>query len=161
MTPTTLPPQGTCASCGRKANLTKAGMIRHHGAPNPYHLSWLMGAACAGVGEPPRERVRLDPTGLEAVVSEVVTAALSSSPAASAAAITRAVVKALTPRLTTLEAQNAMLTDTVVVAAALYFDQISKASERDYASEQLHLTASDLVAENPRLKNAYNPGTDK
>lgn len=58
-----------------------------------------------------------------------------------------------------LRAQVAMLTDMVVTAAALWFDQIESASERDYASECLHETATDLVKANPRLKGAFTPET--
>lgn len=58
-----------------------------------------------------------------------------------------------------LRAQVAMLTDTVVMAAALWFGQIEDARQRDYASETLHLTATDLVKANPRLKGAFTPET--
>lgn len=55
-----------------------------------------------------------------------------------------------------LRAQVAMLTDTVVMAAALWFGQLdNEPSQRDYASETLHLTALNLVAANPRLAGAY------
>lgn len=63
-------------------------------------------------------------------------------------------------RIRELEAQVAMLTDTVVMAACLWFDEIPAGSERNYASEVLHLTASDLVRNNPRLAGAYK-GADE
>jgi hypothetical protein len=49
-----------------------------------------------------------------------------------------------------------MLTDMVVTAAALWFDQIKDQREADYASECLHETASDLVKTNPRLRGAFD-----
>lgn len=55
----------------------------------------------------------------------------------------------------TLKAKAAMLTDTVVMAAKLWFGEYTNESERDYASECLHETASDLVRNNPRLAGAY------
>lgn len=58
-----------------------------------------------------------------------------------------------------LEAKVAMLTDTVVMAACLWFGETT-GGERDYASEVLHLTASDLVRDNPRLAGAYK-GADE
>lgn len=54
-----------------------------------------------------------------------------------------------------LEAQVAMLTDTVVMAAALWFGQLDDGPSLDYASEALHLTATELVKANPRLAGAY------
>ncbi len=48
----------------------------------------------------------------------------------------------------------AMLTDCVVMAAALWFDEITDSSERDYASEVLFETAEQLKADNPRLQGA-------
>lgn len=55
-----------------------------------------------------------------------------------------------------LRAQEAMLTDAVVMAAALYFDQLPyRSPAADYASEVLHSTAVELVAKNPRLKGAF------
>lgn len=54
-----------------------------------------------------------------------------------------------------LNARIAWLTDTVVMAAALWFDQIADKREADYASESLHELAADLVRENPRLKGAF------
>lgn len=58
-----------------------------------------------------------------------------------------------------LRAKNAMLTDTVVAAAALWFGQVENSSERDYMSEELHLTATELVKANPRLQGAFTPET--
>jgi len=58
-----------------------------------------------------------------------------------------------------LRAEVAMLTDTVVMAAALVFEQFKSDSERDYASEVLHTTAADLVKANPRLAGAFTPET--
>lgn len=54
--------------------------------------------------------------------------------------------------------QEAFLTDAVVAAAALWFEEITDPGERDYASECLHETATDLVAANPRLKGAFTGG---
>jgi hypothetical protein len=54
-----------------------------------------------------------------------------------------------------LRAQVAMLTDTVVMAACLWFNQFESSSERDYASEVLHSTATELVNANPRLNGAF------
>jgi hypothetical protein len=54
-----------------------------------------------------------------------------------------------------LKAQVAMLTDLVVSAAALYFEQIGSASERDYLSEALYTHATALVEANPRLAGAF------
>jgi hypothetical protein len=48
-----------------------------------------------------------------------------------------------------------MLTDMVVTAAALWFEQITDRREADYASECLHETASELVKTTPRLKGAF------
>jgi hypothetical protein len=57
-----------------------------------------------------------------------------------------------------LYAKIAMLTDTVVMAAELWFDEIKDQREADYASECLHETAADLVKANPRLKGAFRGG---
>jgi hypothetical protein len=54
-----------------------------------------------------------------------------------------------------LNARIAMLTDTVVMAAALWFEEIKDPREADYASECLHETATDLVKTTPRLKGAF------
>lgn len=54
-----------------------------------------------------------------------------------------------------LNARIAWLTDTVVMAAALWFGQIKDQREADYASESLHELAADLVNETPRLKGAF------
>ncbi len=54
--------------------------------------------------------------------------------------------------------REALLTDAVVMAAALWFEQIEDPRERDYASESLHETAAELVAANPRLKGAFKGG---
>lgn len=51
--------------------------------------------------------------------------------------------------------ETASLTDLVVTAGSLWFDEITDPSERDYASEALHETATELVRANPRLKGAY------
>lgn len=53
---------------------------------------------------------------------------------------------------------EAYLTDAVVMGAALWFEEIKDPRERDYASESLHETATDLVAANPRLKGAFKGG---
>lgn len=58
-----------------------------------------------------------------------------------------------------LRAREAMLTDTVVTAAAVIFEEIPRGPELDYATEDVHLTAMDLVAANPRLSGAYRGGT--
>lgn len=55
-----------------------------------------------------------------------------------------------------INGQLVMLTDAVVTAAALWFEQIEDQREADYASECLHETASDLVKNNPRLKGAFD-----
>ena len=47
--------------------------------------------------------------------------------------------------------REAWLTDAVVMAAALWFDEIKDPREADYASECLHETAEDLKQANPRL----------
>lgn len=52
-------------------------------------------------------------------------------------------------------AREAWLTDTVVMAAELWFGQITDQREADYASECLHETAADLVKTTPRLKGAF------
>lgn len=57
-----------------------------------------------------------------------------------------------------LNARITMLTDSVVGAAALHFGEIKDSSEASYASEELHLTASDLVREFPRLAGGYKGG---
>ena len=57
-----------------------------------------------------------------------------------------------------LKARNAWLTDTIVMAAELWFEEITDPSERDYASECLHETAADLVKSTPRLKGAFKTG---
>ena len=54
-----------------------------------------------------------------------------------------------------LNARIAWLTDTVVMAAALWFEEIEDDRERNYASESLYELASDLVRETPRLKGAF------
>lgn len=54
-----------------------------------------------------------------------------------------------------IKARIAWLTDTVVMAAALWFEEIKDQREADYASESLHEVALDLVRENPRLKGAF------
>lgn len=54
-----------------------------------------------------------------------------------------------------IAARIAWLTDTVVMAAALWFEEIEDPRERDYASESLHELACDLVRENPRLKGGF------
>jgi hypothetical protein len=54
-----------------------------------------------------------------------------------------------------LKAQIAMLTDTVVMAAALYFEEITDEREAGYASEVLHETAQGLVRSTPRLKGGH------
>lgn len=54
--------------------------------------------------------------------------------------------------------REALLTDAVVMAAALWFEQIEDQRERDYASESLHEAAADLVNDNPRLKGAFKAG---
>lgn len=55
------------------------------------------------------------------------------------------------------QARLAMLTDAVVAAAALYFNQIDDPRERDYASEALHETAAERVAAEPRLRGTFDP----
>lgn len=55
-----------------------------------------------------------------------------------------------------LYAKIAMLTDTVVMAAELWFEEIKDDRERDYASECLHETAADLVKSTP--KGAFKTG---
>ena len=62
-------------------------------------------------------------------------------------------------RVRELEGEVAMLADTVVMAACLWFGEITSGSERDYASEVLHETASDLVATYPRLRGGYKGAT--
>ena len=62
---------------------------------------------------------------------------------------------ALIKEVMRLRGLNAMLTDTVVMAAALHFEQIKSASEEGYASEVLHETAAQLVKENPRLAGSF------
>jgi hypothetical protein len=57
-----------------------------------------------------------------------------------------------------LQARIAWLTDTVVMAAALWFEEIKDQREANYASESLHALALDLVRENPRLKGAFKGG---
>jgi hypothetical protein len=57
-----------------------------------------------------------------------------------------------------LNARIAWLTDTVVMAAALYFEEIEDPREADFASESLHELALDLVRENPRLKGGFKGG---
>lgn len=52
---------------------------------------------------------------------------------------------------------EAWLTDAVVMAAGLWFEEIDP-RERDYASESLHETATDLVKANPRLRGAFKGG---
>ena len=47
--------------------------------------------------------------------------------------------------------REAWLTDAVVMAAALWFEEIKDPREADYASECLHETAEDLKQANPRL----------
>ena len=47
--------------------------------------------------------------------------------------------------------REAWLTDAVVMAAALWFEEIKDPREADYASECLHETAEDLKHANPRL----------
>lgn len=58
-----------------------------------------------------------------------------------------------------LYAKIAMLTDTVVMAAELWFEEIKDPREADYASECLAETAADLVKANPRLKGAFKSGS--
>lgn len=53
-----------------------------------------------------------------------------------------------------LRGESAMLTDAVVMGAALWFGHI-KGGEADYASEVLHETAVELVKANPRLAGAF------
>ena len=47
--------------------------------------------------------------------------------------------------------REAWLTDAVVMAAALWFEEIKDPREADYASECLNETAEDLKQANPRL----------
>jgi hypothetical protein len=47
--------------------------------------------------------------------------------------------------------REAWLTDAVVMAAALWFEEIKDPREADYASECLSETAEDLKQANPRL----------
>jgi hypothetical protein len=62
-------------------------------------------------------------------------------------------VRDLEAEVKQLRAQNAMLADTVVSAAALWFGEIPEDSpEHDAASEDLHLTAEDIKRSNPRLR---------
>lgn len=50
--------------------------------------------------------------------------------------------------------REAWLTDAVVMAAALWFEEIKDPREADYASEVLAETAEDLKQGNPRLKGS-------
>lgn len=54
----------------------------------------------------------------------------------------------------------AQLEDAVVASAALWFDEIPPGPQQDYASECLHLAASEIVKTTPRLKGAYK-GADQ
>lgn len=50
----------------------------------------------------------------------------------------------------------AQLEDTVVMAAALWFEEIKPgSSEAGYASECLHEMASDVIKRTPRLTGGY------
>jgi hypothetical protein len=53
-----------------------------------------------------------------------------------------------------LRGETAMLTDTVVMAAALWFAQLD-GPQADYASDCLHDTAKGLVEGNPRLAGSF------
>jgi hypothetical protein len=70
------------------------------------------------------------------------------SPASTRVQLTLGEVRDLNARIT-------WLTDSLVAAAALWFGEIEDPSERDYASEELHEIALDLVRENPRLKGGF------
>lgn len=63
-------------------------------------------------------------------------------------------------RIRELEAEVAMLADTVTMAAALWFEEIPPGSERDYASEVLHTMASSVTRQYPRLRGNYK-GADQ
>jgi hypothetical protein len=63
---------------------------------------------------------------------------------------------ALIKEVRRLRGENAMLTDAVVGAAALWFAQIDSPLA-DYASESLHEMAADLVRKNPRLAGSFRP----
>lgn len=72
--------------------------------------------------------------------------------------LTRNEMYALIKEVRRLNGEIAMLTDTVVMAAALWFKQIDEySSEGGSASEALHEVAKDLVESNPRLAGSFRP----
>ena len=70
--------------------------------------------------------------------------------------LTDSEARALIAEVRRLRGENAMLTDTVVMAAALWFAQLD-GPQGDYASEVLHGTAKDLVKRHPRLAGSFRP----
>lgn len=64
--------------------------------------------------------------------------------------------RALIHEVRQLRAQTALLTDAVVMAAALWFAQLD-GPQADSASEALHELAKDLVEAHPRLRASFRP----
>lgn len=57
-------------------------------------------------------------------------------------------------KIAQMQAQVAMLTDSVVGAVGLVFGEINDISERDEMTEELYQLREDLIAANPRLQAA-------
>lgn len=145
--------QGHCTGCHMLRRIRKDELVGQHRHP-------VTGEECPGVGEKPMETTPLTALHLRKQLREVVQVVRARPEWQQETAAATALNAALAPRIEHLEAElsrlraeNAMLADTVVSAAALWFEEIPEGSpEHGAASEDLHLTAEELKRNNPRLR---------
>ncbi|MEU6362139.1 hypothetical protein [Streptomyces albidoflavus] len=142
----------TCIVCGRQFTVKKDGMFRPHNKPVRPQQGSGLSPVCSGSSLLPLESTPVTTESLEAIIRGAVRAAREVGEWQSETYLVSAIMRRLLPRMRELEGQNAMLADTVVSAADLWFDEIKNPSERDAASENLHLTAEELRKNNPRMR---------
>ncbi|WP_428957904.1 hypothetical protein [Streptomyces sp. cg35] len=145
------PRHGTCTECLAKFVMNKDGALRTHSAPTPPGAPT---EPCKGAGKLPLESVPLTSESLQALVRLVLKRAHLVAPYQHETHVAQELHRFLGPRLRQLEGENAMLTDTVVMASALWFEEIEPGPEQDYASECLHETAKELKEKHPRLRGS-------
>jgi hypothetical protein len=139
---------GTCVRCLRTFTIKKDGTLRDHKGAG------YKPTQCTGAGEHPLETIPLTSETLSTVVRAASRQArlLYRGEDQKDTFVALELIKLFGPRLRQLEAENAMLVDTVASAAALWFGEVDSPSERDAASENLHLTAEELKVRYPRLR---------
>ncbi|MET7363233.1 hypothetical protein ABZS76_33015 [Streptomyces sp. NPDC005562] len=143
---------GTCLACLRKITVNKDGSLREHNHPVKPQFGSGKSPRCDGAGRNPLETTPITGETLQAVVRAVIRQALTLGEWQRETHVAQALLQHLGPRLRQLEGENAMLADTVMTAAGLWFEEITDPGVRNAASEALHLTAEDLKTKYPRLR---------